>query len=210
MTRALVIDDHPVVFQGCRQTISDYGASEVFGALSPLEGFRAYRRLNPDVILLDLSFGPNMFGGFAFIKRFRSRDGRTPILIFSMHDDPVIVRRALALGATGYVQKDASPDTIGEAFDTVRQGKPYLPPDMAARVAFLNRPSGGSDRDRLTDRELEILGLLAAGRSYAEIAEGLSISYKTVANACSSLKVKLAAKTLSDLVAKAVRITGRA
>ena len=69
MTRALVIDDHPVVFQGCRQTISDYGASEVFGALSPLEGFRAYRRLNPDVILLDLSFGPNMFGGFAFIKR---------------------------------------------------------------------------------------------------------------------------------------------
>ncbi|BDA85148.1 DNA-binding response regulator [Aureimonas sp. SA4125] len=202
----LIIDDHPIVLQGCKRIITAYGACDVVGASTPLEGFRSYRRQRPGMILLDLSFGANAFAGLSFLRRLRSFDQSTPILVFSMYDDPIVVRRALNLGATGFVQKDASPEEIGGAYEAVSQGRPFLSASLATKVAFLNQPSTQAAKGSFSSRELEIIGALAAGHSYQGISESLGISYKTVANICSTLKVKLSAKALPDLVYKCIRL----
>jgi DNA-binding NarL/FixJ family response regulator len=123
-----------------------------------------------------------------------------------MHSDPMIAARALEAGANGYVLKDASPDELIKAFEKVRAGSPYLSPDMAMQVALVRT---GLRRDRLSDltpRELETLTLLAQGKPYGQIAEELSVSYKTVVNMSSQLKQKLDARNLPDLIRLAVQL----
>jgi DNA-binding NarL/FixJ family response regulator len=123
-----------------------------------------------------------------------------------MHSDPMIAARALEAGANGYVLKDASPDELIKAFEKVRAGSPYLSADMAMQVALVRT---GLRRDRLSDltpRELETLTLLAQGKQYGQIAEELSVSYKTVVNMSSQLKQKLDARNLPDLIRLAVQL----
>ena len=102
MTRVLVIDDHPIVLQGCRQLLEDAGVDNIVQAQSLADGFRLYRVQQPDVIIVDLTIG-SALGGLSFIRRLRLHDQRTPILVFTMHSDPVIVSRGLEVGASGYV-----------------------------------------------------------------------------------------------------------
>ncbi len=116
MTRVLVIDDHPIVLQGTRQLLEDVGVKEVHQAQSLADGFRAYRMQKPDVIIVDLAMHSGSLGGLSFIRRLRLHDQNTPILVFTMHSDPVIVSRALEVGATGYVLKDTPPEEVQTAF----------------------------------------------------------------------------------------------
>lgn len=206
MPLALIIDDHPIVLQGCLETIKAHGACDVLGTSSLADGFRAYRRWRPDIVILDLSFRDNAFAGLTFLRRFRAVDEKTPVLVFSMHDDPTIVRNALHLGANGFVQKDVAPETIGKAYATVIGGEPFLMPEMATRVALLNQPRAKPILDQLSTREIEILGLISRGHAYADVAAHLGISYKTVANTASGLKSKLAARSLPELVVKALQL----
>ena len=113
MTRVLVIDDHPIVLQGCRQLLEDAGVDNIVQAQSLADGFRLYRVQRPDVIIVDLATRTGGLGGLSFIRRLRLHDQRTPVLVFTMHSDPVIVSRALEVGATGYVLKDASSEDFG-------------------------------------------------------------------------------------------------
>lgn len=203
MTTALVIDDHPIVREGCRRILLDSGFSEVLEAESPLEGFRLYRRARPCLVIVDLAIRGSGLAGLSLIRRMRLNDERTPILVFSMHSDPVIARRALKAGATGFLAKDTGPRTLLEAVDKVRRNQPYIAHDMAVQVALLGS-RGRADQADLTSRELQTLSLLGEGRSYAQIADSLGVSYKTVANTCSNLKDKLNAGSLQDLVRLAV------
>ncbi|WP_020178349.1 response regulator transcription factor [Methylopila sp. M107] len=203
MTVALVIDDHPIVLEGCRRVLLDAGFDQVLEAASPLEGFRLYRRSRPDLVIVDLSIRGAGLAGLSLIRRLRLNDERTPILVFSMHGDPVIARRALKAGATGFLVKDTGPKTLLEAIEKVRRNQHYIAHDMAVQVALLGSRAKADQRD-LTSRELQTLSLLGEGRSYAQIADSLGVSYKTVANTCSSLKDKLNAGSLQDLVRVAV------
>ncbi|WP_114395816.1 response regulator transcription factor [Oleisolibacter albus] len=205
MSGVLIIDDHPIVLQGFRRLVESHGVGQVFTTSCLLEAFRIYRRTFPDILVLDLSIGRRRLAGVGFLRRFRSVDKHTPILIFSMHDDPVIVRKALAAGATGYIHKDAPPAEIDRAFTTVKAGQPFIGPDLAMEVALLSRLHERPDLRDLTRREADVLGLLAEGRSYSAIADELGVSYKTIANICSILKSKLEAETLPDLIYKAVQ-----
>jgi two-component system invasion response regulator UvrY len=101
MTRVLVIDDHPIVLQGCRQLLEDAGVEQIVQAQSLADGFRLYRAQKPDVIIVDLAMRTGALGGLSFIRRLRLHDQKTPILVFTMHSDPVIVSRALEVGVTG-------------------------------------------------------------------------------------------------------------
>ena len=165
MTRVLVIDDHPIVLQGCRQAL----------------------------------------GGLSFIRRLRLHDARTPILVFSMHSDPVIVSRALEVGATGYVLKDTSSDEVLKAFQRVHENRPYLSHDLASEVAFMEARGTTNPLRRMTVRELQTLALVAEGKPYGVIAEHLHVSYKTVANTCTQLKAKLGVRTLPELMRIAIQ-----
>ncbi|MEH6719583.1 MAG: response regulator transcription factor [Aurantimonas endophytica] len=206
MPLALIIDDHPIVVTGFMQTVGATGVCDVVGSISLVEGFRTYRQRRPDVIVLDLSFRDDPFAGLSFLRRFRALGASTPILVFSMHDDPTIVRQVLHVGANGYVQKDVSPEVIREAFLAVLAGSSFLMPEMASKVALLNQPRDRGLLDRLTSREMEILGLISRGHSYTDISSRLGISYKTVANTSSILKTKLSARSLPELMIKSIRL----
>ncbi|MEG6509043.1 response regulator transcription factor [Methyloligella sp. 2.7D] len=205
MTSVLIIDDHPIVLQGCRQLLEDAGVSEITQAQSLSDGFRMYRNQKPDVLIVDLAMRTGALGGLSFIRRLRLHDTETPILVFTMHSDPVIVSRALEVGATGYVLKDTSSEEVLKAFQRVRENKPYISHDLASEVAFMEARGTTNPLKKMTVRELQTLALVAEGKPYGVIAEQLHVSYKTVANTCTQLKAKLGVKTLAELMRIAIQ-----
>ena len=204
MTSVLIIDDHPIVLQGCRRMLEDAGVKTVLEARDATSGYRLYRRHHPDVVIVDLAMQAGGLGGLEVIRRMRSHDPRSRILVFSMHSDPIIAARALEAGATGYVLKDSN--DLMKAFDQVRSGTPYLSNDLAMQVALVRTGVRANPLADLTPRELQTLSLLAEGKPYGRIAEELNVSYKTVVNACSQLKQKLNAKNLPELIRVAVQL----
>jgi DNA-binding NarL/FixJ family response regulator len=203
MTSVLIIDDHPIVLQGCRRMLEDAGVKTVLEARDATSGYRLYRRHRPDVVIVDLAMQGGGLRGLDVIRRMRSHDQRSRILVFSMHSDPIIAARALEAGATGYVLKDS--DELMKAFDQVRTGTPYLSNDLAMQVALVRTGARANPLADLTPRELQMLSLLAEGKPYGRIADELNVSYKTVVNACSQLKQKLNAKNLPELIRVAVQ-----
>jgi two-component system, NarL family, invasion response regulator UvrY len=209
MTRVLLVDDHPIVLQGCRRILQDAGVGDVIEATSAVDGYRLYRDSNPEVIIMDLALQGKGLGGLGLsgldlIRRIRADSSWIPILVLSMHGDPVIVSSALEAGATGYLLKDSAPGHLLEAFDTVRRHAPYLDHELAVQVALLGTRRHGRTFVGLTSRELQTLALLAEGKTYEEIAGDLGVSYKTVANTCSQLKTKLGARKFPELIRMAV------
>lgn len=206
MTSVLIIDDHPIVLQGCRRMLEDAGVTVVLEARDAVSGYRLYRRHRPDVVIIDLAMQGSGLGGLPLIRRISAHDRRVRILVFSMHSDPIIVARALEAGATGYVLKDTSSADLLEAFEKVRAGQPYLSNDLAMQVALAHTPARQNPLAELTPRELQTLALLAEGKPYGRIAEEINVSYKTVVNVSSQLKQKLDARNLPELIRTAVQL----
>jgi DNA-binding NarL/FixJ family response regulator len=210
MSSVLIIDDHPIVLQGCRRILQDAGVETIIEARDLVAGYRLYRRHRPDAVIVDLELRHRELGGLSLIQRIHAHDPRTRILVFSMHGDPAIVARTLEAGALGYVIKDTSSEELVRAFERVMAGTPYLDNALAMEVALARTGLRKNPLDDLTPRQLETLTLLAKGKPYGEIAEELGLSYKTVANVCSELKRKLAAKNLPDLIRIAVQLVADA
>jgi DNA-binding NarL/FixJ family response regulator len=206
MTSVLIIDDHPIVLQGCRRVLEDAGVERVLEARDLKSGYRLYRRHHPSVVIVDLGMPGSGLAGLSLVRRIRAHEPRTRILVFSMHSDPIIVARALEAGATGYVHKDTSPAELLKAFEAVRAGTPYLSNDLAMEVALVRTGVRQNPLAELTPRELQTLSLLAEGKPYGRIADELNVSYKTVVNTCSQLKQKLDARSLPELIRAAVQL----
>ncbi len=206
MTSVLIIDDHPIVLQGCRRMLEDAGVAAVLEARDVASGYRLYRRHRPEVIIVDLAMNGSGLAGLPLIRRINAHDPRARILVLSMHSDPIIVARALEAGATGYVLKDTSSEDLMQAFEKVRAGAPYLSNDLAMQVALVRTPARQNPLTELTPRELQTLSLLAEGKPYGRIAEELNVSYKTVVNVSSQLKQKLDARNLPELIRAAVQL----
>jgi DNA-binding NarL/FixJ family response regulator len=210
MASVLIIDDHPIVLQGCRRILQDAGVATILEARDIVAGYRLYRRHRPDAVIVDLELQARGLGGLSLIQRIHAHDPHTRILVFSMHSDPAIVARTLEAGALGYVNKDTSSEEFLRAFEQVMAGTPYLSGELAMQVALARTGLKRSPLEDLTPRQLQTLSLLAKGKPYGEIASELSVSYKTVANVCSELKHKLAAKNLPDLIRIAVQLVADA
>jgi two-component system, NarL family, invasion response regulator UvrY len=196
--RVLIVDDHPIVVSGCKALLAADPDIEVVEAADGVRGQAAYFAQHPDVAVLDINL-PGL-SGLDLCRRILQRDGDARLIVFSMNDDPVIAARAIEAGAKGYVAKNDDPLLFLEAVRRVAAGDVYLHPEMARQIAFLR---GGSNASRVADlspRELEILRLLAAGRTMTEIADALNISYKTIANNCTQLRQKLGARSAMDLM----------
>ncbi len=206
MTSVLIVDDHPIVLQGCRRMLQGAGITEVIEARDAASGYRLYCDRRPDVVIVDLGLQDKGLVGLDLIRRISGDERRAHILVFSMHSDPVIVARALRAGATGYVVKDTSSESFLEAFEKVRVGTPYLSDKLAMQVALANTPARQNPLADLTTRELQALSLLAQGKSYSRIAEELGVSYKTVVNLSAQLKQKLNVENLPELIRTAVHL----
>ena len=200
----LIVDDHPILLQGCKRIIEDMGIKTVIPARNIVSGYRLFRRHAPSVTIIDLSFQGNNLAGLTLIKRINRYDSKAHMIVLSMHSDPTIVSRALQAGAKGYVIKDASPAELVKAIKQVLAGKVYLGSDLARKIAFAEVQRG--PLANLTARELQTLGLLAEGKTYGPIAADLDVSYKTIVNTCWQLRRKLDVKTLPELVRTAVQL----
>lgn len=203
--KILIIDDHPVVAEGWGRIISDRMPCEVMAAATTREGWQAWRKHQFDMLVVDLSIGDSKVAGLKFIERLRRVDRDVPILVFTMHDSPVMARRALTSGANGIINKDSPTGEIMEAFQTVMKSGSYVDTRFARSMALMDIRHAVPNRAALTNREEEILGLISEGLSYREIAERICISYKTVSNVTLTLKSKLGATHLADLVVKGIK-----
>jgi two-component system, NarL family, invasion response regulator UvrY len=206
MTAVLIIDDHPIVLDGCRRVLEDAGLGPVAEARDPETGIKLYRRRRPDVVMVDLAMQEAGLAGLSLIRTLRAHDPRARILVFSMHSDPVIVGRALEAGAAGYLIKDTASEDLVDAVRKVAAGMPYLSGSLAMEMALAGTGQHRSPLDELTARELQTLSLLARGMSYARIAAELNVSYKTVVNVCYQLKQKLDVHSLPELVRASVQL----
>jgi two-component system, NarL family, invasion response regulator UvrY len=202
----LIVDDHPIILQGCQRILEDMGIKTVITARDIASGYRLFRRHSPSVTIVDLSFQGSNLAGLTLIKRINRYDSKAPIIVLSMHSDLTIVSRALQAGAKGYVIKDASMRELAKAIKQVLIGEEYLGGILAKKIAFAEVGSQHGPLAELTARELQTLSLLAEGKTYGSIAADLDVSYKTIVNTCWQLRQKLEAKTLPELVRTAVQL----
>lgn len=191
---ALVIDDHPVTHLGCRGLLSEYGFTNIGIAEDGESAMRQIDKSPPDLILLDIGL-PGV-GGLKLLPQILNRLPDVPILIFTMYENPSMAAMALEQGASGFLSKNAPPEDFLQAVKAVMDGQIYLESSLALRVATRSvKPE-----TQLTPRELQILRLISRGLTYEQVAAEVHVSYKTVANASSTLRRKLSARSLSDLI----------
>jgi two-component system, NarL family, invasion response regulator UvrY len=206
LTSVLVVDDHPVVLRGCRRLLQDADIAPVFEASDAATGYEVFQSHHPDVVIIDLALREDALEGLSLIRRINADDRRVAIIVLSMHRDPTIVSRAIEAGAIGYVLKDTATEELLMAIQQVQSGHHYLSHGLAIDVAVSRAPSLAHPLAGLTPRELDLLTLLAEGKSYSRIAEELHISYKTIVNISWQLKKKLDVDDLSELVRKAIQL----
>jgi two-component system invasion response regulator UvrY len=204
--QVLIVDDHPIIISGCRALLEAEPEIQVIEAQDGAGGFAAYFDNNPDVGVIDINL-PG-YSGLELLRRILEREPEARLVIFSMNDDPTVAARAIEAGAKGYIAKNDDPMLFAGAVKTVANGGRYLHPEMARRIAFLRADTSHDALSNLSSRELEILRLLAAGRTMAQIADLLNVSYKTIANNCTQLKQKLGARSAMDLMRIAIDARG--
>jgi len=194
--RVLLVDDHRVLRTGLRLILERAdGVACVGEASSAEEAVRALDRVAPDVVVMDVEM-PGM-GGIAGIAEIRERAPVTRVVILSMHGAAEDVRSAFANGAEGYLLKTAADEELVDAIRAVAQGERYLHPALGATLA---QPPPPDPLDILTEREREVLTLLALGYGNQEIASRLHLSPRTVETHRANFMTKLRLTTRADIV----------
>ena len=210
-TRILLVDDHAVVRGGLRMLLAADPEIEIVGeAETGVEGIRLAGQIGADVVLMDISM-PDM-SGIEATRIIRSQHPEIAVLALTMHEDDQYFFEMLAAGASGYVPKRAAPNDLISAIHAVRDGGMFLFPSLARTLVedYLHRreqpgqPSGRQGFEELTDREREVLALIAEGQSNPEIADALVISVKTVNRHRENIMAKLNLHSRVELVRYAI------
>ena len=203
--RVIVADDHPVFREGLVTVLQDRGIDVVAEAEDGAAALERACALEPDVVLMDLTM-PNM-GGVEAISRLRAERPSMPVLVLTMSEDDHSLFAALRAGARGYILKEARPDDIARAIVTVFEGGLVVGARMSSRVVAAATDTRRSVQPlpfpQLTDRERQVLELVARGYDNQRIARALVLSEKTVRNLVSLILAKLPAATRSEAVALA-------
>jgi two-component system response regulator NreC len=195
--RIVIADDHAVVRSGLRMVLDSEPDVEVVAEAGDIpSALRAVRGYHPDVLVLDL----NMPGepSLQAIPRLREEAPETAIVVLTMQQDPAYAREALRAGARGYVLKEAADAELVQAVRLATEGRTYLNPELGARMAAEPPPSGPPDD--LTQRELEVLKLIALGHTNTEIAAQLFLSVRTIESHRAHIQQKVRRSTRAELV----------
>ncbi|MET9447775.1 response regulator transcription factor [Streptomyces cinerochromogenes] len=208
--RVLLVDDHQVVRRGLRTFLEVQDDIEVVGeAADGTEGVARAEELRPDIVLMDVKM-PGM-DGIDALRRLRELDNPARVLIVTSFTEQRTVVPALRAGAAGYVYKDVDPDALAAAIRSVHAGHILLQSEVADALLSQEEANTGQGRGgSLTEREREVLGLIADGRSNREIARALVLSEKTVKTHVSNIlmKLDLADRTQAALWAVRHGVTG--
>ncbi len=205
MIRVLVADDHAVVRRGLRQILEETPDIVVAGeAATAPEVMRAVQDQRWDAVVLDISLhGAN---GIELLADIRREHPNLPVLILTVYSEEQYAVRAIKAGAAGFLTKDSAPDKLVEALRKVAGGGRWVSAELAETLAsVLAGESHGPPHERLSDREFEILKMLASGKTVSQVALELSLSVKTVSTHRTRILKKMDMRTNAELTHYAVR-----
>jgi two-component system, NarL family, response regulator NreC len=209
LIRVLLADDHSVVRQGLRVWLEKAGSIRVVGEASDgREAVALAEQLHPDVAIIDIAMP--LLNGIDATAQITRRNGDIKVIILSMHADESYILRALGAGAKGYLLKESTETDILPAVRSVQEGKPYFTPSIARvlledYLRMMKQHNVQDSFDLLTEREKEVLQLLAQGKSNKEVAQILNLSPHTIDSHRTNLMQKLGLHNTAEIVLYAVR-----
>ena len=210
--RVLVVDDHPVVRRGIRAILEAQPGIEVWGeAATGAEALELVKAAKPELALVDLTM-PEM-NGLELTTAIRSASPETEVLVLSMHFSEELAREVLRCGALGYVLKSDADEELLAAIDHMRRRQPFFTGRLALAMTqnFVEGTASGTDANGkpispLTERELQVVKLLAEGRSNKEVAGTLGVSTRTIESHRNHIMHKMGFTSFSELIRYAIRI----
>ena len=203
--KILIVDDHAVVRKGIKLILSELDEPVVIGqAGNGSEAMRLIREEPWDMVLLDISLpGKN---GIEVLKQIKAEYKKLPVLMLSMYPDDQYALRAIRAGAAGYMTKEAAPDELLQIIAKVRKGGRYISPELAEKLLFeLEDNADELPHLALSDREFEVLRLIASGKTVSEIAAMLSLSVKTISTYRTRILEKMKMKHNAELTHYAIK-----
>jgi DNA-binding NarL/FixJ family response regulator len=205
MSKILIVDDHEVLRDGVKRVFDNQPGTATFGEASTVkEALRLVREQDWDVVVLDISLGDR--SGLDVLKELKQLRPRLPVLILSMHAEEQYARRAFKAGAAGYITKDSPRAELVKAVNRVMSGGSYITSALAEKLVFdLGQGSDRPPHEALSDREFEVMRLIASGKTVTEIAGLLSLSDKTISTYRARLLEKMGMKTNAELTYFAIR-----
>ena len=200
MTRILLVDDHPIVRQGIKQVLSGAFHPALVGeASTAAEGMSEVKGNEWDVLVLDLSLPGT--SGLDLLKDLRRDRPTLPVLVLSMHPPDQFARRAMNAGASGYLTKDSDPNELVKAVAEVIAGRRYLNPMVIEELVSNLQPERGQrPHEALSDREYQVLRMIASGLTVSQVAVRLTLSVKTISTYRARVLEKMNMKTTAELM----------
>jgi two-component system invasion response regulator UvrY len=204
LIRVLIADDHPVVRRGLRRILEDEAGMEVTGeAENAQETLNLASDKECDVLVLDIEMPGR--SGLDVLKELKKRQPKLPVLVLSIHPEEQFAVRVLRAGAVGYLTKESAPEELIKAIRAVQGGGKYISASVAEELANeLERPAGKAPHETLSDREFEVLQMIASGKSVSQIAKELSFSVKTISTYRARILAKMGMKTNAELTHYAI------
>jgi len=207
--KALIVDDHKIMREGLRSLLEKSGRFECVGeADDGYQAVRMARELKPDVIIMDISM-PNL-NGIEATRQIKAENPEIEVIVLSMHATRTYVLQVLQAGASAYLLKDSAFEELSTALLAISRGGMYLSPAITKTAALANLKAGsyaagGAQAENLTKRELEVLQLIAEGKSTKDIASKLSLSVKTVETHRKQIMDKLEIRSIAGLTKYCIR-----
>jgi len=205
MINVVVVDDHAVVREGLKRIISENPGMAVSGeAGDGYEALKVVKSSPCDVVLLDITM-PNK-NGLDVLKQIRAESPRLPVLILSMHAEDQYAIRVLRAGAAGYLTKESAPAKLVQAIRKVVRGGKYVSPTLAEKLVFdLDADPDKVPHETLSDREFQVLCMIASGKTVGDIAEELALSVKTISTYRVRILEKLQMKNNAEITRYAIK-----
>jgi len=205
MDKILIVDDHSVVRAGLRQIISEVsGMSVVDEAGSANEALVKLRKENYSAVVLDVAMPDK--SGLDVLKELKSEFPGLAVLMLSMYPEDQYAIRSLRAGASGYMTKDSAPEELVSAIRTVALGRKYISHHLAEKLAFnLDADTSKEPHELLSDREYQVLCMMASGKAVSEVADQLCLSVKTISTYRSRILEKMQMKNNAELTNYAIK-----
>src|SRR5215813_9438102 len=205
MTRVAVIDDHPVVREGLKRIIAEAPEFSVTAeAGDGEEALNVLKNAPCDVVLLDITLPKK--NGLEVLKRIKSEQPRLPVLVLSMHSEDEYAVRMLRAGAAGYLTKETAPAKLVQAIRKVVRGGKYVSQTLAEKLVYdLDSDTSKAPHEALSDREYQVLCMIASGKTVTDIADELALSVKTISTYRVRILEKLNMKNNAELTRYAIK-----